>query len=331
MPYEPPGDRLRLIVGLLLLGVGCANASAQTRRALLVGIDEYMRPSQNATPELSERTRERLRSVSGRPGRKDLMNLDGAVNDVTRIRDLLIGRFGFEKSNVILLTNEQATADNILDKLRAHLIESARPGDISLFYYAGHGSQIKNTLTQNKVGVDSTMIPVDALLGVPDIRSKELARIYALAPQKGIQLTVIQDSCFSGGAARGAGPLPRKTRVQAEDPQVSVAERLEVALPETEGVLILSASQDYQPAQELSDAETKEAHGAFSWALLHVLSSSPPDDSVDRNLPADPRPHAVKSERSGTGVARSQRPQRARIIWTASKRFRRRNRGGGLR
>src|SRR5579859_7558309 len=108
---------LRLITGLLLLGVGGANVSAQTRRALLVGIDDYIHPSQSARQDLSERTRERLRSLRGKPGRKNLINLDGAVNDVTRMRDLLIGRFGFEKANVILLTNAQATADNILNRL----------------------------------------------------------------------------------------------------------------------------------------------------------------------------------------------------------------------
>ena len=280
MPREYPGRLRRFIAGLFVLAAGCASVSAQTRRALLVGIDEYIQPSQSGVHPLSERTRERLKSLRGRPGRKHLMNLDGAVNDVTRIGELLIGRFQFEKSNVILLTNKQATADNILHRLEAHLIESARPGDISLFYYAGHGSRIKNTLTQNRSGVDSTIIPADALLGVPDIRSKELARIYALAPARGVQLTVIQDSCFSGGGARG--PTPRKTRVQAEDLQVSVAERLAAAPPENEGVLILSASQDYQPAQELRDSEMKEVHGAFSWALIHVLSTSPPDDRADR-------------------------------------------------
>src|SRR5258708_21714127 len=218
MTRETPSQVLRFVAVLFLLSVGCANVSAQTRRALLVGIDEYIRPSQDAVQEHSERTRERLRSLRGRPGRKNVMNLDGAVNDVTRMKELLVGRFQFEKSNVILLTNKQATADNILNQLQSHLIETARPGDISLFYYAGHGSRIKNTLTQNRSGVDSTIIPADALLGVPDIRSKELARIYALAPAKRIQLTAIQDSCFSGGGARGTGPLPKNTRVQPHNP-----------------------------------------------------------------------------------------------------------------
>src|SRR5207253_1499509 len=96
----------------------------------------------------------------------------------------------------------------------------------------------------------STIIPADTLLGVPDIRSKELARIYVRAPAKDVQLTVVQDSCFSGGGARGLLPLG-KLRVQEPDSQVSVDEKLEGRKPEEAGVLVLSASQDYQPAQEI--------------------------------------------------------------------------------
>jgi hypothetical protein len=267
-------------IGLILVAIGHETAIAQTRRALLVGIDEYTRPSPNGVHPPSERTRARLQRIHGTPARKSLMNLDGAVNDASQFRDLLVRRFGFRKENVELLTNGQATADNILSRLQSLLIGSARSGDISLFYYAGHGSRIVNSLTENRSGMDSTIIPADALLGVPDITSKELARIYAQAPAKGIQLTVIQDSCFSGGGARGL--WPHKTREQPEDRQVSIADRLEVRPPETDGVLVVSAAQDYQPAQELDDTDLQGPHGAFSWALLHSLASSPQGERADR-------------------------------------------------
>lgn len=254
------------------------NASAQTRRAVLVGIDQYTRPNAGVTYELSARTRTRLARISGTPSRKNLMHLDGAVNDARELRDLLIRRYGFRPENAVLLTNEQATADHILDRLQSFLIDAAQPGDISVFYYAGHGSRILNKLTENRSGLDSTIIPSDALLGVPDITSKELARIYAQAPRKKVQLTVIQDSCFSGGGARGL--FPKKTREQPEDPQVSIADRLDTP-PEREGVLVISASQDYEPAQELDQTDLAGAHGAFTWALLHALASSPTDDRSD--------------------------------------------------
>ncbi|HEY1338115.1 MAG TPA: caspase family protein, partial [Bryobacteraceae bacterium] len=46
------------------------------------------------------------------------------------------------------------------------------------------------------------------------------------------------------------------------------------------GVLFLSASQDYQVAAELRTPEMG-AHGAFTWALLNVLGTSTPEESAE--------------------------------------------------
>jgi hypothetical protein len=181
-----------------------------------------------------------------------------------------------------VLKNEEATADRILDTLQTHLVADAKPGDVSFFYYAGHGSRIKNTLTKNSSGMDSTIVPADTLLGVPDIRSKELDRIYlqARAPNKDVQLTVVQYSCFSGAGTCGVRPASRARAVDSDD-KVSVAEALEGPLPEEQGVLFFSASQDYQPAQELDD-DRMGKHGVFTWALLQVLATAGENERVDR-------------------------------------------------
>jgi hypothetical protein len=254
---------------------------AEVRRALLVGIDEYMEPS--PAYKRSEMTRVRLKAIHGSPSRSRLDSLEGAFNDARAMKEMLIQKFGFEESNIITLPNakQAATADSILGLLQSFLIDGAQAGDVSLFYYAGHGSRIRNLATKNASGFDSTIIPADALLGVPDIRSKELARIYAQAPRKHVALTVIQDSCFSGAAARGAIARNRQ-RAQPPDLAISVNETLDSPLPEDAGVLVISASQEYEPAVELSSTDLNGPHGAFTWALLHVLGTSPADDRVDR-------------------------------------------------
>jgi hypothetical protein len=258
-------------------------AGAGVRRALLVGINDYSSITEQPGYILSEQTQLRLKAIHGRPSRKALDKLDGAVNDAEAMKEMLVQRFGFDENNVIVLLNQRATADNILKLLQVHLIDKARPGDISLFYFAGHGSRIRNQASRedNQRGLDSTLIPADALLGVPDIRSKELARIYAEAPKKGVMLTVIQDSCYSGAASRGAVAV-RKTRTQPLDSAVSVDESLSGPLPEDSGVLIMTASQEYEPAAELLDTDLNGAHGAFTWALLRAFSASPTNERADR-------------------------------------------------
>jgi hypothetical protein len=277
-----PGLRLRILA--LVLVASCTPGRAEVRRALLVGIDEYAQPADHPGYRLSAANRERLKAIQGTPSRRSLGKLDGAFNDAAAMKEILIQRFGFEERNVLVLPNphQEASADNILQLLQSHLIDQAKPGDVSLFYFAGHGSRIRNRAAhnENSSGLDSTIVPADALLGVPDIRSKELARIYAQAAKKGVILTVIEDSCYSGGTFRGV--TARKVRAEQADTDVSVDETFSGPLPEDEGVLVMSASQDYEPATELPQTDLGAAHGAFTWALLHVLGASPPDESVDR-------------------------------------------------
>jgi hypothetical protein len=265
---------------LLLIVFLWGSAHAETRRALLVGIDHYIRPGTSGVPAPSLKTKERLAQVQGRPSRSQIADLEGAVNDAVQLRDLLINKYKFDPRNIILLQNREATADRILDAMQTHLVDAAKPGDVSFFYYAGHGSRIKNTLTKNLSGMDSTLVPADTLLGVPDIRSKELDRIYLQARKKTVELTVVEDSCFSGAGTRGPRPANRTRAVNPND-QVSVAEAIEGPLPEDQGVLFFSAAQDYQGAQELDD-DRMGKHGAFTWAFLQVLATAPDNERVDR-------------------------------------------------
>lgn len=254
-------------------------ASAETRRALVVGIDHYIHPDKSRPVVLSANTRARLAQIHGTPSRKEISDLEGAVNDATQVRDLLIHKYGFAEKNIVFLKNDEATADDILGTLRKQLVDEAKPGDVSFFYYAGHGSRIQNTLPPPG-RMDSTLIPADAQLGVPDIRSKELDRIYLQARKKRVELTVVEDSCYSGAGTRGPRPAGL-VRSAGPDPAVSVSEVLEGPLPEQEGVLFLAAAQDYQSAQEVHD-DRMGKHGAFTWGLLRTLASSGTDERVDR-------------------------------------------------
>ncbi len=265
---------MKLFLVLVLL---VAASPAQTRRAVLVGIDEY---SPGPTPASAT---PRTRAIQGTPSRKSLEPLAGAQRDAEAMKQLLVERFGFEDRNVILLTGQAAKADAILTALETHLIANAARGDISLFYFAGHGSRIRNRAIRNANidGWDSTILPADSLQGAPDIRGKELARIFSRAPRKGVHLTVIHDSCYSGAAARGP-VAARRVRAQPPDGGVWIDEVYEGRLPEDDGVLLLSAAQDDQPAAELDATDLGGSHGAFTWALLRVLAVTPPNERVDR-------------------------------------------------
>lgn len=269
-------------------------ASPTTKRALVVGINEYH--SVEPPPESSLPGSTAHSSAAASVQRGTWGALDGCVNDATLMQQILKDRFGFPPANVVFLKDRDATRDRILEEFKRHLIDSASPGDTSLFYYAGHGSQVKNLGSPEAGQMDETLVPVDVPQGARDIRDKEMARLYRAATQKSIALTVILDSCHSGGMARGAWNGTGKVRYVPADPRPinDPPDRDPVTgekLPDAAslGVLFLFAARDDQLASEASTTErgsdgqaTQVPHGAFTAALARVLQSATGGQSVEQ-------------------------------------------------
>ena len=247
---------------------GTIYSSAQEKRALLIAIDTYS-PPENYRPSSSE-------------GRIAFPDLDGCVNDAQSIQSIITSRFQFNTNNIDTLFNTNATRDGILKQIKV-LYDKSKQGDIAFLYYAGHGSQVKNSSSKEADKKDETMVPSDTWkAGVPDIRDKELATIYNKFIDKGVKLTVIFDCCHSGSLSRGPqDPNHGKFRFIAEanfdakDPSQPIP-------PETrkEGTfLILSAAQDNEFAQEQRD-EKGMPHGAFTIAFTEALNQQGVNASV---------------------------------------------------
>ena len=256
--------------------LSCQTALAQTRRALLVGIDRY-RPATQA-----EKEEVRKKGIAS-PGRGDYAfgPLDGAVSDAESMRDVLLHTFAFSKDNVHLLENEAATREKILDQMRKHFIDDSEDGDVLFFFYAGHGSQVKNSLSYKTDKQDETIVPWDANAGVWDIRDKEIARLFNEALDKHkLTLTAVFDSCHSGSIARGltsqvkTRSIPGDTRDAKDD--------YHPAPPEDRGALIISAAQYNESAAEDADEHNGKSipHGAFTLALLRTLNRAQPNTPV---------------------------------------------------
>ena len=274
--------RIRYLLSVFLL---CVPSHAQTRRALLVGIDQYA----PADPAPAPWKPTALRPVPLNGVFKQVVwpKLNGAVNDMKSMHHMLLTR-GFKEADIIELVNSQATGDAILTTIKSHLIDKAKAGDSSLFYFAGHGARIVNKHASLPAGSDVTMIPYDAPNGVPGLRNKELARIYRQVPS-GVSLTVIQDNCYSSGGARGIAP-PLVTRDAPEDSRTvddPADPNLKPVDQQENAVLILAASQSDQKAEELDVTDQPDLtgdaglpHGRFTFALLEAMRDSLPNDSA---------------------------------------------------
>lgn len=266
------------LIAVATCGAVATPAYAQTRRALLIGIDKYVPAAPAVRPRPRPAAAADTSSSRGRP-RGVWSNLEGAVNDVEELQQVLITRYGFQPPDIHVLRNAQATRARILSETRAWLIDAASAGDVSLFFYAGHGSQVANSRSEEADKLDESIVPADANIGALDVRDKELAAVFNAAIDKKVFLTTIFDSCHSGSIGRGAPRVTRFRFIQPDDRDVADPSR--PAPPESRGALVISAAQDYQLAAETED-DQKRPHGLFSWALLKTLRSMPANQSVDR-------------------------------------------------
>jgi hypothetical protein len=277
-------------------------AVAQTQQALLIGINTYQ-PA-GTTPDHP------AGCIYGRCELGTFENLDGSVNDAQAMADLLTSpKFGFPATNVVLLTNpapphsspgvvllpaDQTTRDGILAAMQKYLVDVPQKGDTVVFYDASHGSLRINSMG-NKLTVlvggqyvhaDSTMVPSDAYKGGYDVRDREMTRIFNAALDKGVHLTVIFDSCHSGGISRGIGPVYRERALAFDPRDINEApDTLPNGQPRPaptqrndNSALVFSAAQQDQTAKEMPAGDPNtEPHGAFTAALLQALQALPAD------------------------------------------------------
>jgi hypothetical protein len=263
-------------------------ATAQTKRALLIGIDTYEAKGK----AISKPPGAGQRNDAADASRWDLLewgNLDGSLNDVESVHELLASpKFSFAENNIHVIEEEMATREGILQAMRKYLLDEPNRGDTVVFYYAGHGSQRYNSLTDKPFHLDETIVPADASSGAFDIRDKEIARLFNQIVDKGILLTAIFDSCHSGSIARGipvgsqgkARFLAYDTR-DAADPPDKGPDGKPAARPEDRpgGALVLSATQHEQSAMEWTGSDGKP-HGAFTVAFLDALQTLPANSSA---------------------------------------------------
>lgn len=241
--------RFRIFAFWLLLLLS-AIASAGTQRALLIGVSNY---------------------------EANLPPLAGSRNDVMLIRELLVQKFGFDRSNIQLMIDEQATRDQIFAAVRALSARTA-PDDIVLIHFSGHGSQAPDTNGDEQDGFDETILPHDSRTpGVADITDDELNML--LSGFESGSVVVILDSCHSGTGTR-SGPTLVTQRWVAPDTRKelyeSVATRQVLTLPISENHVFFAAAQDFESELDGPFGPDNMRLGLFTAAMVGVLASSPP-------------------------------------------------------
>ena len=143
-----------------------------TKRAVVVGINDYSQLD-----------------ASGNS------NLSCCVADANSMMDLLVTSFGFDSSESTKLTNQSATSAGIKLALRDILTKS-QPGDVSCFYYSGHGT--RTSANGDQADCDKfyeSIIPASGNF----ITDRDMFNLASSLEPSAVNFTVILDSCHSGG------------------------------------------------------------------------------------------------------------------------------------
>jgi hypothetical protein len=226
--------------------------------------------------------------------------LEGPVNDVAALREVLLRRWGFAAADVRMLVDGQATKAAILRELAALLARSA-PGDDVLIYLSGHGT----SALDDSAGVplphgsgafvpwdfefgDAVQMTTRLVVGRTDLRP-----VLEPLDRGNRRVWVISDSCYSGQQVRAFAPegaeLPPPARMipvarRPGDARARAAAR--AAAPEGRAAepypyrstTFLAAAAEGEravdiPRRQLSrlPTATGRAHGALTDALLRVL------------------------------------------------------------
>jgi len=205
--------------------------------------------------------------------------LNGCVNDAKDWSTVLSSKFGFE---VVSTFDSAVTHDAILNMLR-NKIQAAVPGDIIVFTYSGHGTQVVDQNADETDGYDEALYVYDG-----PVVDDEL-RVVIDAAKPGVQIVIILDSCFSGTSTRKIGTDYMKPKFISNPLTIGRSKNTkEIPMEEMEEVLLSGCDDDEYSydayiggkyngaftANAIPLLKTSDTYASFHTALRKVLPSS---------------------------------------------------------
>lgn len=251
---------------LIFVMVFSGNLYAQEKRAMVIAIGDY--PEESGWTKIS------------------------AQNDVPLITGALTSQ-GFKNENILVLQNEQATKEGIIDGFNV-ITERVGKGDVVFIHFSGHGQQIMDDNGDEIDGYDESLIPYDAsmIYETSDEKSEKhlrdddlgalLDKIRNKIGSEG-DLIVTLDACHSGTATRGIG-RSRGTTIKFApkdyNPSNNQAQYLKKSFLETANganlspIIVISGSSASEQNYEYSDNQL--SYGSLSYALSRIVSEANP-------------------------------------------------------
>jgi hypothetical protein len=128
---------------------------------------------------------------------RDEDDLEGPADDVRAMQALLVGKYGFDPRNVVVLRNNEGSREQILNAALRHLGQ-AGPQGLAVFYFSGHGTQVDGDFgpPDEPDGKDEALSVWGPQATTANILDDELAYLSERLPAG--RALFILDACHAG-------------------------------------------------------------------------------------------------------------------------------------
>jgi hypothetical protein len=266
----------------------------QTGLAILtLGASQVTLPAFNPYVQtLAATTNRKLALLVGINQYSNYPQLNGCVNDVELQKELLIQRFNFEPQDILVITEKDATRENIETAFIEHLVKQAKATDIVVFHFSGYGSFVKitNNSKNQQPSLFPSLVPVDRSLltkngeTINNLLTKTLVLLaQSLATDK---VTLVLDTSYAIGTQSLQGNLkvrsllPPTTQKESTS-EVAFQEQIQLALPSAKRNIkpvLLHAAGENQLAVE--QRWQNFSAGLFTYSLTQYLWETIPPSNL---------------------------------------------------
>lgn len=125
--------------------------------------------------------------------------LNGCINDIRNMNNILINNFDYKSENIRILSEEHSISPirkNMEDNIN-WLIKDIKAGDTIFFHYSGHGSNIADKNSDETDGRDEVLVPLDYLKNGVISDDWLYTNMVSKVPA-GATLWAFTDCCHSG-------------------------------------------------------------------------------------------------------------------------------------
>ncbi|MBH8561425.1 caspase family protein [Nostoc sp. CENA67] len=212
--------------------------------------------------------------------------LSGCLTDVELQTELLMHRFGFLASDILTLTDEQASRESIEAAFLEHLGKQVKSTDVVVFHFSGYGTRIQ--LETSSDTLQNALVPANGYQSetiVNYVLEETLLLLLRSLPTEHVT-AVLDTSYYAPTTAQLAGSRirarPELPEAQLAAPELDFLQQLKTQKSLSHPIVLSATSNPKQVAREVLFSGFSA--GLFTYALTQYFWETTPATTIQVSL-----------------------------------------------